>query len=300
MPGEALQPVALAASANVRGAPQAAVQMPAPGMLDGNPAQLREGAFQHRAGGGGNVLGNAAQIGAATAKQQAVIRGQAEIIRYELVVDHAAVSGQQRTCEGGVQGHSRHLVGAHWQQAPRQLPVKLVDVGIAGQDQDVAAHFAVFGAGDKAIGGLAVIEYAGLFVQASTGLFNRRCQALGQFQRVEVGTLWVVQRGLVTRAVDPFRQGFTFDQLQLVVTPFFAGFALGFAQHADAPGQHRGPQAAGTVVDIEAMAFGEFAHLVGGPAHAVPQTACAFRTETLFQRRHVARPAQQRLPAIAP
>ncbi|MOA53771.1 hypothetical protein D3C78_1772820 [compost metagenome] len=69
--------------------------MATPGELEIDAAQLREGTFQVRAGGTGHVLGNAAQVSAATAEQQAVIRGQAEVIRHELVVDYAAVVGQQ-------------------------------------------------------------------------------------------------------------------------------------------------------------------------------------------------------------
>ncbi|MNJ14083.1 hypothetical protein D3C77_82970 [compost metagenome] len=261
---------------------------------------MREGPFQHRPGSRFDVFRNATQIGAATAKQQAVIWGQAEIVGDELVIDHAAVAWQQRLGQRWVQGRGGHLVRADWQQASREMSVELVDVGIAGQHQHVAAYFAVLGAGDKAVGGLTVIKYAGLFEQAPAGCFEGGGQALGQFQRVEVATFRVVERSLVAWAVDPLGQRLTIDQLQFVVAPLFAGLALSLTQHTDPSRQYRSPQAARPVVDIEAMARGEFTQFLSRPAHAVPQASGPLKAEGFFQRRHVARPAQQRLSAIAP
>ncbi|MNC61080.1 hypothetical protein D3C75_1110040 [compost metagenome] len=92
MAGETLQPVALALAADVRGALDAAIDVATPCIVDGHPGQLREYPLQVRAGGAGDVLGNAAQVSAATAEQQAVVWGEAEVVGYELVVDHATVA----------------------------------------------------------------------------------------------------------------------------------------------------------------------------------------------------------------
>ncbi|MNT81595.1 hypothetical protein D3C72_2212050 [compost metagenome] len=91
--------------------------MAAPGIVDLHALQLREGSFQDRAGGSGNVLGDTAQVGATAAEQQALVRGQAEVVGDELVVDHATVLWQQRTGQGRVQGRGGHLIGTHRQQA---------------------------------------------------------------------------------------------------------------------------------------------------------------------------------------
>ncbi|MNE24948.1 hypothetical protein D3C80_1182600 [compost metagenome] len=94
MTGETLQPIALAVTADVGRALDAAVDVAAPGKVDGHPSQLREHPFKVGAGGAGHVLGDAAQVGAAAAEQQAVVGGKAEIVGHELVVDHAAVARQ--------------------------------------------------------------------------------------------------------------------------------------------------------------------------------------------------------------
>src|SRR5690349_12756633 len=47
------------------------------------------------------------------------------------------------------------------------------------------------------------------------------------------------------------------------------------------------------------MALWQLTYFIGGPAHAVPQAPGAFYTKGLLQRWHVARPAQQRLAAVA-
>ncbi|MNC21993.1 hypothetical protein D3C75_699810 [compost metagenome] len=77
------------------------------------------------------------------------------------------------------------------------------------------------------------------------------------------------------------------------------GLVQGFFQHLHPARQHGGPQAAQPVVDVEAMALGQFAHFIGGPAHAGPQALGAFDAQGLFQRRHVARPAEQCLATVA-
>ncbi|MNP47452.1 hypothetical protein D3C76_1415060 [compost metagenome] len=60
--------------------------MPAPGELQFNPFQLWKHPFQAWPGGAGDVLGHAAQVGAAAAEQQPVVWRAAEIIEHELVV----------------------------------------------------------------------------------------------------------------------------------------------------------------------------------------------------------------------
>ncbi|MNP31691.1 hypothetical protein D3C76_1248260 [compost metagenome] len=117
MAGETLQPVALALAADIRGTLDTAIDMAAPGVVDGYPGQLREHPLQVRAGGAGDILGDATQVGTAATEQQAVVRGKAEVIGHELVVDHATVARQQRTGEVGVQWRSGHLVGPDGQQA---------------------------------------------------------------------------------------------------------------------------------------------------------------------------------------
>src|SRR3990167_7587488 len=56
---------------------------------------------------------------------------------------------------------------------------------------------------------------------------------------------------------------------------------------------------AGAVVAVEAVALRQRADFVGGPTHAIPQTACALQAEGPLQRRHIAGPAENRLTAIA-
>ncbi|MNW15279.1 hypothetical protein D3C71_2137320 [compost metagenome] len=68
--------------------------MAAPGIVDGHPGQLREHPLQVGAGGAGDIFGNTAQVGAAAAEQQAMVRGEAEIVGHDLVVDHANVARQ--------------------------------------------------------------------------------------------------------------------------------------------------------------------------------------------------------------
>lgn len=170
----------------------------------------------------------------------------------------------------GIQRRSGDLVGTDWQQATRQAAVKAVDVGVAGQHQYLAANFATVGTDDIAVASLLVAEHLALFVDLPAGSLDGTGQALCQFQRVEVGTFGVVQRGLVARAVDPLRQLVTADQAQGVVTPFMLGIMQGLFEHFYPARQYRSPQAALPVVDVEAVALGQFAHLVGGPAHAGP------------------------------
>lgn len=240
------------------------------------------------------------QISAATAEQQPVVWGEAEVVGHELVVDHAAVARQQRTGQVGVQRRGSYLVGANGQQAPRQTTIEAVDVGVAGQHQHLGAYFAVVGTGDKAVASLVVTEHLALLVDAPASSLEGAGQALRQFQRVEVCTFGVVQRGLVARAVDPLRQLVTADQAQGVVAPLVFGLVQGFFKYFHSARHDSSPQAAQPVVDIEAVALGQFAHFVGGPAHAGPQPLGTFDAQGFFQRRHVARPTQQRLAPLRP
>ncbi|MDT4834503.1 hypothetical protein FQZ97_681410 [compost metagenome] len=229
-----------------------------------------------------------------------MVGGEAEVVGHELVVDHAAVLRQQRARQFRVQRRGGHLVGAHRQQAAGELAVEAVDIGVAGQHQHLAAHFALGGAGDEAVRGFAVFQHLALLVDAPAGGFDGSGQALGQLERVEVGGLRVVEGGLVARAGDPLGQLVAADQAHLVVAPFVDGVCLGLFQQLDPALLHRGPEAADPVVHVEAMALRQLAHLIGSPAHAVPETAGALQAQGLFQRRHIAGPAQQGLPTIAP
>jgi hypothetical protein len=96
VPGVALQPVKVAASTDIRCALDRQVDMTAPGELELDTFQLRKHAFETRPGSAGDVFGHAAQISAATAEQQPVVRRATEIIEHELVVGDADVARQQR------------------------------------------------------------------------------------------------------------------------------------------------------------------------------------------------------------
>ena len=300
MAGKALQPVLLPLPSDIGRAVQGAVDMAAPAVVDLYPAQLREHALQVGPGGCRHVLGDAAQVGAAAAEQQAVVRSDAEVVGDELVVDGAGAAREQRARQLRVQRRGGHLVGADRQQAFRQLAVEAVDIGVAGQHQDVAAHLAVLSAHAVAVGGLLPVQRLALLEDASSGCLDGAGQALGQLQRVEVGGAGVEQRGQVARAGDPLRQLFFGDEAQLRIAVLLLGFLQALLQLAHAARQHGGVQRAGAVVDVEAVAAGQLAHLLGGPDHAVPQALGAFQAQSLFQRRHVAGPARQGLAAVAP
>ena len=300
MPGKTLQPVAAVFAPDIRGALHAHVDVPAPGVIDGHAGQLREHPFQIGPGGTGHIRRDAAQVGAAAAEQQAVVRGQAEIVGDELVVDHAAVLRQQRRRQLRVERRGGHLIGTHRQQTAGQATVEAVDVGVAGQHDLVGAHLAPLGTGHIALALFAVAEHAALFEQPAAALLDGRRQALGQLERIEVAGLRIVQRGLVTLAADPLGQLIAADQAQLVIAPLVLRLFQRLGEHADTARQHGRPQAAGPVVDVKAMALRQLTDFLGGPDHAVPQAPGAGHAERLLQRRHIARPAQQRLAAIAP
>ncbi|MND70630.1 hypothetical protein D3C80_621400 [compost metagenome] len=131
-------------------------------------------------------------------------------------------------------------------------------------------HFTLVGAGDKAIGGFAVVQYLALLENPAAGLFDGIGQALGEFQRVEVAGFGVVQCGEVARAFDPLADFLLADDAHLAVAPFLFGLALSFMQLRDPPLLHRGPQAARAIVDVKAVTLGQVADFLGGPTHAVP------------------------------
>ena len=80
-------------------------------------------------------------------------------------------------------------------------------------------------------------------------------QTAHQLKRIEVATLGVEQTRLIALAADPLRQLFPGHELQAVIAPLLRGLLLPLMQMADPPGQHRGPQVPGAVVDIETMAL---------------------------------------------
>ena len=112
--------------------------------------------------------------------------------------------------------------------------------------------------------------------------------------------LGVVEASAVTLAGDPLRHLLARDELQRAMPPFISGLLLPLMQQRHAPWQHCRPQMAAAVIAVEAVALGQFTQLTGCPAHAIPQTAGALDAQRLFQRRHIAGPAQNRLPTVAP
>ena len=201
-----MQPVAVALPADVRGAPHAAVDMPAPGVFQRHPAQLREHPFEIGPGGGADVAGHAAQVGAAAAEQQAVVRGQAEVVEDELVVGHAAVARQQRLRPFLAERLSGDLIGAHRQHPLRQLAVQPVDVGVAGQHQRRAADLAVLGTDPVAVALLAIVQGPGPLVDTPAGALDGGGQAERQLERIQVCGVGIVETGKVALAGDPFGQ----------------------------------------------------------------------------------------------
>ncbi|MNP28895.1 hypothetical protein D3C76_1218960 [compost metagenome] len=162
------------------------------------------------------------------------------------------------------------MIRTHRQHAAGKFAVEIVYIGVTGQYQLIAVHFAPVRAGNKAIGGFAVIQHLALLENLAAGLFDGIGKSLGEFQRVEVTGFGVIQRGEVARAVDPLADFVLADDAHLAVAPFLFGLVAGFMQLCDPALLHGSPEAAGAVVDIEAVALRQVADLLGRPAHAVP------------------------------
>lgn len=297
--GEALQPEALAAAADVRRASHADVDVAAPRVVERHAVQLRKHAFEVRARRRRDVGGYAAEIRAAAAEQQAVVGAQAEVVGHELVVDHATVPRQQRARDVRCERRGRDLIGADRQQPARQRRIEPVDVRVAREHEHVRAHFAMRGASDVAAGRLATIEHAALLEDAAAGPLDRLRETERELQRIQMAGLGIVERGEIARAADPLGHLVLPDHAQPVVAPALRRFVSSLCERRDATRAHRGPQAAGPVVDVEPVTRGQFAHFGRGPAHAVPQQARAIAAERILERLHVARPAEQRLTAVA-
>ncbi|MNS45088.1 hypothetical protein D3C72_775480 [compost metagenome] len=180
------------------------------------------------------------------------------------------------------------------------MRVEPIEVGVTRQHQHIGANTTAFGRDHKAFALLAITQRLALLIDTAASPLNRLRKAQGQFQRVQMPALGVEQAGLITLAGHPFRQLLPGDELQLVVTPLVAGLVLPLGQQPHSPRHHRSPEMAGAIVAIELMAAGQITQFARGPAHAVPQSPRPLVSQRRFQRWHVARPAENRLPAITP
>ena len=89
------------------------------------------------------------------------------------------------------------------------------------------------------------------------------------------------------------------DELQTLVMPFAAGLVYPVLQARHFFRLHRAPQMAAAVINVKAMAFGQVLNFLRRPFHVLPQRQSVAIAQIVFQRPHVGRPAQYRLPAIA-
>ncbi|MNF55985.1 hypothetical protein D3C84_374630 [compost metagenome] len=179
--------------------------MPAPGELQLDTGELGKYAFEKRPGSASDVPGHAAQIGAATTEQQAVVWRAPKIIEDELVVGDAHIAWQQRGGQILRQRLGCDLIGADRQHATRQLRIKLIEVSVARQHQHIGANTAALGGHHVPVTLLAIVQRLAEFMDAATGLLDGVRQAEGQFQRIQMPAFGIEQSGLITLTGHPLR-----------------------------------------------------------------------------------------------
>ena len=157
------------------------------------------------------------------------------------------------------------------------MRIEPVDIGVAGQYQHVAAHFAVLSTRYIAVRRFFIAQRLALLEDRAAGFLDGIGQALGQFQWVEVGRAAVVQGGQVARAGDPLGQLFLGDKAQLRIAVLLLGFFQALLQLLHAARQYGGVERTAAIVDLEVVSLGQFAHFFGGPDHAVPQAPGALQ-----------------------
>ncbi|MNO99263.1 hypothetical protein D3C76_910290 [compost metagenome] len=236
---------------------------------------------------------------AGTAKQQAVVGGQAVVVQRHALVTHRHILRQQCACAFFAQRLGGDDVAAGRQHLAAQLAVEAVEVGVAAQHQGLGAYPALGGM-HLHFGAIVDAGNLGLFEQLHTQAAGHGRFPQGQVERVQVARAHVDQPAHIAVGADHAVDIVLADQPQLMciaqAAQFFGVFGKaqqlgGFVgQVAVAPGQVAGD---GMLLDpLADDLHGLQAHQLHA-AHAF----LAYYRQELFQA--VADAADQ-LPAIAP